>query len=82
MRRGSLVVGVNRLGLRSLDHEGVARCLRDTFMNGVSVRVFCWPVMVLLFCVFVRTLSSDHAFSSDVFDCTSDGSILSRKQSS
>ena len=36
VRRGSLVVGVNSLGLRSLDHGGVARCLKDKFMNGVS----------------------------------------------
>lgn len=36
VRRGSLVVGVNNtLGLRSLDHGGVARILRDKFMNGV-----------------------------------------------
>ncbi len=36
VRRGSLVVGVNSLGLRSLDHGGVARCLKDKFMNDVS----------------------------------------------
>lgn len=39
VRRGSLVVGVNSLGLRTLDHAGVARCLRDKFMNGVSLLV-------------------------------------------
>mmetsp|Transcript_8501 Transcript_8501/g.19026 ORF Transcript_8501/g.19026 Transcript_8501/m.19026 type:complete len:1924 (+) Transcript_8501:286-6057(+) len=37
VRRGTLVVGVNDVGLRSLDHGGVAGCLRELFLRGVPI---------------------------------------------
>ena len=41
VRRGTLVVGVNNVGLRTLDHGGVACYLKDKFTSGVSfIRVW------------------------------------------
>jgi len=37
VRRGAIITGVDGVGLRTLDHAGIARTLRDRFGRGVSL---------------------------------------------
>ena len=37
VRRGAIITGVDDVGLRTLDHAGIARTLRDRFGRGVSL---------------------------------------------